>query len=556
MIACAILCSTVILGLFAALTPEIFYDSLVYHLALPKLYLLRGGVEPTPHNIYSGVPMGIQMLYGLALAVSGETLACLIHWSLGLAALGAVGCWAARYQSRSTAILACLLYYLCPSVIYAGWHAGVDLGASFLVMGAFLAMSRSLENAAGPGLRWSVLAGVLAGAAMGTKYNVFPVGAILVAVHAAVGRRRGAPLLWSGAMAAAAGLAVLPWPLKNAFFYGNPLYPFFHQALGSASPAHWDRFLTDASRGLGTLATWAGLKELLLQPWATSLGDWPMGDWPGPAYLILAPWILAFRWAAFPLELLAWSAAGGYGAWALSSRLFRYFIPALGLVSLAGATAVNRGLMPAWARRAGWVAALAFCAYGLESAYFQGRAIGLWDFLRAPDRAAYLKGDRVTYAHPYYGAMELINRETPPGARILFLGEARGYYCERDFIASTVFDRNPFWGDLRASRGAAELLGRLRERGVTHVFLNAWEMASRREYDAVFPREDIRGPLFAEFWERGLERLYEERDDRPPFPRWLAVYALRSELGPAAGAASNIPLMMLRSIEKLEASRQ
>ena len=43
-------------NLLAALAPEIFYDSLVYHLALPQLYLLRGALTATPENIYSGLP--------------------------------------------------------------------------------------------------------------------------------------------------------------------------------------------------------------------------------------------------------------------------------------------------------------------------------------------------------------------------------------------------------------------------------------------------------------------------------------------------------------------
>lgn len=551
-----ILCAAT-LGLLAALTPEIFYDALVYHLGLPKLFLLRGAIVPVPYSIYSGLPLGIQMLYGLALALSGETLACLFHWSLGLAAAAALWAWARRYQSAETGALACLLFYLCPAVMYAGWHAGVDLGSSFLCLGAFLALCRSLEDpAASDGLGWSILAGLLTGAGMGTKYNVFPIGALLVAVHAAAGRRRGAPFRWSAAMAVAAVIAVLPWLAKNAAFFGNPLYPFLHDIMGSSRPAHWDRFVSDASRGLGSLATMGGIRDVILQPWTTSLGDWPLGDWPGPAYLMLVPWTVLVSWGGFPQEALALAAAGGYGGWALASRLFRYFLPALGFLSLATAVAIDRGLLPGWARRAGWAAALLFCAYGFESAYFQGRVIGVWDYLRAPNKAAYLRKERITYSHPYYSAMEFVNKSIPEKSRILFIGEARGYYCERDFIAPTVFDFNPFWEDLRASPDAAELLGRLRARGVTHLFLNAWELASRREYSAVFPRDAIRSPLFAEFWARGLRSLYEERDDSPPFPRWLAVYELRPALGEASRGPANVPLAVLKSLERLEASRK
>ncbi|MBI5883211.1 MAG: hypothetical protein HZB91_08910, partial [Elusimicrobia bacterium] len=56
-----------VLNLLCALAPEIYYDSLNYHLALPNLYLLKGRIVATPHQIFSGLPFGGQMLYGLAL---------------------------------------------------------------------------------------------------------------------------------------------------------------------------------------------------------------------------------------------------------------------------------------------------------------------------------------------------------------------------------------------------------------------------------------------------------------------------------------------------------
>src|SRR5258708_5041969 len=47
----------VIVFLLESLAPEIYYDSLVYHLGIPKLWLLHHRLIPTPSLIYSGIPL-------------------------------------------------------------------------------------------------------------------------------------------------------------------------------------------------------------------------------------------------------------------------------------------------------------------------------------------------------------------------------------------------------------------------------------------------------------------------------------------------------------------
>ena len=46
----------------AALSPPVFYDALVYHLALPNLWLLRGRMEHLPGVVYSVFPQAAEVL--------------------------------------------------------------------------------------------------------------------------------------------------------------------------------------------------------------------------------------------------------------------------------------------------------------------------------------------------------------------------------------------------------------------------------------------------------------------------------------------------------------
>ena len=553
----------VALNVLATACPEIFYDSLVYHLALPKLYLLRGRIGPTPENVYSGIPFVVQMLFGPALALRGENLAALLHCSFGAGTALGLWLWARRFASARAGVLAALLFALCPVSLYASWNCGVDLGASFFAVAALNALCIGLEpgRALPAAVRWAVCAGLLAGLAMGTKYNVFPVGAAMVAVHWWLGRRAGRPVrhtLWMG-LAAAAALA--PWFLKNAAFYGNPVYPFLHKVVGWTAPADWKGFMEAAgSRPPGQVfGSWAGFKDTLTFPWRVSLSDWPMGDWPGPAFLLLAPWALLLDWRSPSSRRpsgapAAWTAAAALGvaalvSWCAASTLFRYLLPGLPFIALAAALAVEGGTFPRWLRRLGWLAALLACGFDLQVAYQQGQLIGHWSFLEGRLQVKdYLARQRVTYGLPYYAATEYVNKNLPKDAKVLFVGESRAFYCERDFIAATVYDDNPFWTSVGAASDGADLARRVRSLGATHILLSARQLLYRKDSPNVFPQELARKPAFSEFWRRYLKPLFEDRSDEKNEPRWLAVYEVLQE--PGEGNASEPVKAVLDYLDK------
>jgi hypothetical protein len=535
-----LLAAVTLMDVLAAAAPEIFYDSLVYHLALPKLYLLRGSITPTPENIYSGIPFVVQMLYGPALAVSGEDLAALLHLSFGLGTAGVMWVWARRFaQGGQAGLFSALLFCLCPVSFYAGWNAGVDLGASFLTAAAFLALCRSL-SAAEDASSWSLAAGLLTGFAMGTKYNAFAMGAAFVAVHGWLARRQGLPFRASLLFGGAAAAALSPWLAKNLLFYGNPVYPFLYLKLGRIAPADWTSFMAAAgSRPLSvTFGSWTGFKDALLFPWTVSLSDWPMGDWPGASFLVLAPLAFLRRWGVVKRDgstppaftALAVLSLAGLLSWCFASRLVRYVLPALPVLCMTTAVAVERGGWPGWLRRLAWLTTLYAGLFNVDAGLRQGQLIGLWDVLTGREsRVSFLSKQRVTYGLPYYAAAEFIDRELPKDAKVLFLGESRAFYCERDFIAATIYDHNPFWAAVRECRSAQELAERVRRLGVTHVFVSARQFVYRKESANILPRDLARSEAFLEFWARWLKPLFEDREDGPPNPRWLVVYELRRQ---------------------------
>jgi hypothetical protein len=355
-------------------------------------------------------------------------------------------------------------------------------------------------------------------------------------------------------MACAAALAFCPWIIKNLLFFGNPLYPFLTGIFGGGQNiSDWGGFLdASSSRNLReTFSSWAGLKDFLLQPWTCSVGDWPLGDWPGPVLILLLPLALFLRFESVPERALAGTAAAGYFAWALASRLVRYALPSFPALALCAALVVRRGALGPWLRRGAWAAAIYAGLFNFQAAYNQGAVIGEWSYLRGRiSMEAYLDAERVTYGLPYYTAAQFINRELPRDARVLVLGESRTFYIERDVIASTVFDYNPFWLAARDSKTPEELLSRVRAMGITHVFLSVEQLLYRANSAGVMPRDVVRSPVFRAFWGKYLRRLFEDRKEVDNHKRWLAVYEVRDAPNPPAEAPVNPAVSALNFLDK------
>jgi hypothetical protein len=356
-------------------------------------------------------------------------------------------------------------------------------------------------------------------------------------------------------MSVAAAAAFAPWMVKNAAFFGDPLYPYLRGLFGDAGwIVDWQSFVgATGSRSPAILLTSAGWKELLQQPWTASVGDWPMGDWPGPIFLTLIPWLFLMRPVRPMARVLLAAAAGSYLMWALATSLVRFLLPAFSLLALCVALAVENGVWPWWLRRLGWLVALYGGIFNIQVAFRHGSAFGQWQCLLGQvSRADYLKTRRPTYPLPYFSAAEFINRELPPRAKVLVLGESRTYYIERDCIAATVFDRNPFWLAAEKASGGDDLLARVRGLGVTHVLLSADQLIFRQDSPGILPREVVRRPAFKEFWAHHLKPLFEDREVSGANRHCLLVYEVVDRLDPGAAPTPN-PVSVI--IDALSARR-
>ncbi|MFH1723126.1 MAG: glycosyltransferase family 39 protein [Elusimicrobiota bacterium] len=510
-----------------ALTPETFYDALTYHLELPQLYLLNQRIIPTPRNVFSGVPSVPQMLYGWTLALEpGGSLARLLHWSfLAWVALACAG-MCRRLGRPEAGPLAAALLCSAPVVLVESYRTSVGLELAlfqFLSLHAFLAAVA--EPAGRERDRWLLLCGLCAGLALSSKYTswIYPAafwGAFVYLrwdkpAHRLSGRdliRLSAPAL----------IVLLPWIVKNAVFYGNPVYPFFH---GWMAPP-------DAVQpGLGAMATasreWSrilgspgGLRELLLSPWDFTVSPSDVGKSIGPAFLGLAPLLVLVRMPARArlLTVLALGCAVPLALIVNHPRfLIQHLAPFCVLYALCLASLPQR-----WLKNVLLAASLGACAGSWVVYASVHPRKEVWPVLLGRMSVSeFLGHTRHEYPDPPYAAYEYLNRNAPPDAAVLIVGDSRGFHLRRKHWLATVDEpaHIELWAD--RSPDVAALRGEFDRRGIRYVVVNHGEMARLGRSMRFTPE----GRSVADaFMARQTRKVFEAADPRD---RGVAVYELR-----------------------------
>lgn len=516
------------------LTPEIFYDALYYHIAVPNLYHVSGRVVDVPTMLFSNFVLTVQWLFGLAMTLGGEVAAKLTHGVSAFLILLSFLAFEKKYFTAGSGWVGAVLFLGMPIVGINVITTGTDVGWSFFQIAATLALMHALLN---PSTRAWILAGCLTGLAASCKYPGLPF--IPIACLLIVWKRRGDDKAeWSLVVrevflfGACATAMTLPLLIRNTVFHGNPLYPFGGTHIGHPriDPHYWTIFVNDAhTRSLSReFSSFSSFFQYLTHPWNITLTGNDNGTWIGPLYLMLLPllfWVKsptpAFRWLRRHTALL-------WLLWMLTTETPRYGLPTLGMAALLMGEALVGGLQRTWARPVllfGVLVGSLINWGGLLAVVFNQQG---WRVVGGQiSKDAYLGEMAATYPTPPYSAYAWMNANLPKEAAVLIVGEARSHYLQRRSIPSSVPDPQPLVVYAKASSSPEEMAQRLRADGVTHIFLNFME-ATRTEGYGLFPFDETSWRILDGFWKKNVELSWkEERFDRAN-PKALYVFRVMS----------------------------
>lgn len=434
--------------LFLALSPAVSSDALSYHLRFPEMTLWSGRWMVDAANSTSHFPSAMGALYLVTLAVDSSGIAAqLVHYGFFLATAAACFQLARRLAGPHAGWFAVLLLGAMPAVTVVAGYSWADLGVTFGILAALLAMVSGRHGAAAAALGF-------AGAA---KYSGLLFGLPLAGLLLYLAARDRA---WRRLLAGTAVgfAAMLPWYLANLVRTGNPFHPFLAGVFGTSGVSsetllHWE--------GLAVSGHAGGLPGYFLAP--VSL-DADLGGLPMLALLALALASTAFS-KRFRLP-------GLLAALSLAPFLFlqpaaRILLPPLaGLAVLAGSFLASlRGRLP---RASAWALVVFMVGRGLAVTMVVVSTFSPFAWLAGMEsEAAFRRRNQGLFPLSRDADVRL-----PAGAHVLVEGWWELFGFPRTTSAAAMTDP-PAWrtvlGD--AAVDAEKALGRLKTQGFTHLLV-------------------------------------------------------------------------------------
>jgi hypothetical protein len=481
------------------------YDVLEYHLQVPREFHNAGRIIQLKHNCYSYYPLGVEMLFLMAMclrggAYEGMYLAKMLHGVFGALAVAAVFLSLKRDEDARGRFAAGLLATM-PMIVYLSFLAMVELAEICYLALAVLWLREYLRKSTP---KAAACAGLMIGASCAVKYlSIVFVAAplLIVMITAAFAKRdRLAHLPIVGLMIL---LPFAPWLVRNTIYTRNPVFPL---ATGVFGKAHWSE---ESNK------RWVDGHAPELRPPVPQPPRWKQRPQPkhaelffhnflvsqlfGPMVVLIALVAVATMIAdrkrpdSWDVALVA-TAGMQLVLWAGTSHGMpgRFVVPvtvpvcllAAGVLARLAKVQVNpfrKGSMrPAhgpWGLAPATVLFLATAAVGLMTSYsvFLSCTYGRGD---PPWPGGKIAAEGFRYRHV---------AELAEGSKILMVGEARAFFYPVNTVYSTAFDNHPLAELAESGKTPSEIRRQLRRRGITHIlvdWLEVWRLAESYGYPA------------------------------------------------------------------------
>ncbi len=508
-------------NLAGQLAPERFYDALVYHLSVPFSFIQHHKIYQIPSNFFSNYSMGLEMLFCLGSLLHSEMVSKLLCWFLGLGCCFILFDLGNKYFNQMVGFMAAVMFYTIPIVQVSSWEAAVDLGMTFFVLNAVSAFLKIYsqepvnkgEVSSGAALPCLYIIVILSSYAVMTKYNavfwVIPLFLICGYEASWFLNIRRSTLLKNTLIAGIVFLTpLLVYWIKNFVFTGNPFFPYLGSILGT-----WQIDPQKLNHVLGEQhEKWAHtFAEYLALPWNLTIKGDTGDSLVGPLLLLFLPFLLFIKNLPRYMRIVVILFLFSLVIWLSQTHILRFFEPGLALMCLISCYVVYVATKNS--KWLGFVAVVIIFIVSLAN-MFSG-AVLLWGnldpwgtVLGLESQSNYLKKWMMNSS---YDSLEYANKNLPKEAKVLFVGETRGFYLQQNFISCTAYNNNPLWVAIKKSRNIKQLEKALRPFNVDYILYNDMETTRlQMQYD-IFPLEREDYPLLREFWEKHLQILYDSK---------------------------------------------
>lgn len=460
---------TFILGIILVLVPTITFDVLVYHLAVPEIYVKHHKIIYLPYNCFSNYTFNCEMLFTLGLLLKGDLLAKSIHFLFGVLSALSIYSLSRRYVSPKTAFFSILTFCSMPLAIFVIPVAFNDFAITFYeILAVYSFINWYMNRASG----WLLVCGISCGLAISVKYFggvcfVILALSILILEFRQVGILKAikTTVLFSFLVV----LLNIPWLIKNLIFTGNPIFPLFYNIFGGRN---WSEF--HHSRYLYEMTRYSIGHHFLLKP-AVFFYDisfkWGGMDCGvkipvGPIFIMILPFIFFIRKFDFSIKYLCVFCGVFFLFWSYVCAVDRFSLPCFVLLCIVVSYIIENCKFKKYLYLL-LVISLSWNLFNVSKIIYKN---SYFMCLKKENSEKFLLEKSII--RDYYGVISYINHHLGPQSKILFIGETRSYYCQRDKLVSSQFDTNIILELICKSKDIDELINKLKDLGVTHVVYN------------------------------------------------------------------------------------
>ena len=486
-----------------AWVPPVSRDALTHHLAVPKLYIMHGGMVEIPHVPFSYYPMNLDLLYTIPLYLGNDIIPKFLHFAFALLTAGLLCSYLKRRLNTLYALMGALFFLSIPVIVKLSITVYVDLGLAFFATAALLYLLRWIE--CGFRFKYFVFSAVFCGLGLGTKYNGL-VALFILLLFVSYGFIRSGTSTrpkqikavgYGAAYFFIAMLVFSPWMIRNYSWTGNPVYPLYNNwFISSPAPSEKEPDLELAAEIKERTGSWNHLsvrRLIFKESWAQialiPLRIFFQGQDDKPQYfdgklnpfLLLLPFFAFMKTGrknpVFRIEkqlLLSFIILFVMIAFLRTSIRIRYIAPVipplivLSIFGLRNMVSYFSDHRRTFIKRIGTALALAtvLLMFYINTDYI----VKQFGLVKPVD---YISGrvereEYITRYRPEYSVVKYANRHLTADARImgLFMGN-RFYYCDRTLLFGEALLKKT----LIRAESAASVSRSLEKHGYTHLII-------------------------------------------------------------------------------------
>lgn len=499
-----------------ACVPPVDRDALTHHLYVPKLYLLKGGIQEIPYIPFSYYPMNLDLLYIIPLYFNNDIAPKFIHFLFALITALMIFRYLRSRVNTEYALLGSLFFLSIPVIARLSSTVYVDLGLICFLFASLLSLFGWIKSELK--LKYLIFSGIFCGLALGTKYNGL-LGFFLLAMfvpfiysrchpkkvycklgsYRAISIHHGLKSLFCGMIFVFVSILVFsPWMIRNLVWTGNPVYPLYQSVFNPKSSASLSEVKEQDHKTIlekrDHMTHIQIRKNIYGESWV-KIGLIPLrvffqGKDDNPKYfdgrmnpfLLILPIFAFLGFSAKPRQeqielclMLAFSLLMLLYTCALTSIRIRYFspiIPPLVVLSIIGLFNFQARLNSNSNKlfliiKKSLVLTIILVMLGLNASWFVDR-------FKRDQPLAYISGkitreEYIQHFRHEYAALQYANKNLNKNSKIfgLYLGN-RGYYSDLHIEFSLI----QFQKSASVAQKGSDIAKSLYEQGFTHLLIN------------------------------------------------------------------------------------